>query len=377
MKKINITGEIPSKLNPLTSSYIDENITNINTVKEYYRSLNKEKNGSSIKKPKLKFNGYDSNKEYIRLRSNKCCGFCGSPIEQSAIIVEHYRPKNRLDSRKYNLVYNSGKFDKEKNPTEVVSEFGYFLWGNDHDNLIPSCISCNSGHGKDSTYIKDRTEYIPYGKDNFFPIKKKKFSIDPRSKTKIIRNIKNEKPLLFNPYLDDPVELFEYKKSALLAIIYIRPKQNTSKFNRLKSMVTINLLGLNRTTLCEKRHTINYDLDNMMKQLEINISFNNRNLQEYAKLSENLLTYHSETRFGQALLIKEKCDNITYIFHKMIKTIFLNETSSFHESTKIITHEMKFDLENFSLKYKSPDKKITTFNNCDDIIKMMESITSN
>ncbi len=259
---------------------------------QYYRFQNDERIQAftvtpTQRKASLKFPGYasNSNKEIIRKIANGHCGYCGTLIKHRTIVVEHYRPKAQLDFRENEMSLDqvhSSQQDRRamlKKNMETCT-YGYYKWGDDINNLIPACDACNSGQGKDAklqmraVYVAKRMgsnldqgniEYgIPFGKDNFFPILYTKRDsttrklIDHRYKKLFIDDISNETPLLYNPYKDDPNILFDYKKhvSTNIAsrIIKIRPNKRASKLKRLKAEITINLLGLNRHTLCHARY---------------------------------------------------------------------------------------------------------------------------
>lgn len=233
------------------------------SLKSFFNRINNEIeiNQSSLgSKITLKFPGYEKeeNKNIIRKLANDCCSYCGMRVGTYTITVEHYRPKARLDFLKKDC------FEKQfKSPLKNFSQesrihnYGYFLWGDDSRNLFPSCGACNTGQCSNGVYVGNTIQYnIPYGKKNFFPILVKNNS-DWRKNLLYIKNIMEEKALLFNPYYDDPEELFIYKEyNSPNCHVKIKVNPYTTKLHKLKAMTTINLLGLNRRYLCDQRYLI-------------------------------------------------------------------------------------------------------------------------
>lgn len=270
MRKLSILNPTPTNMqkNPLTDGYNNANLIKITTAI------------TAGTKAELDFKGYEnlSNKEMIRAIADGCCGYCGVRIdEHNTTVVEHFKPKAelhfrqneiRLDGVEVEALERSGTFKKDA----AKCSYGYFMDGNYAENLLPSCNACNTGAGNNGTFVhnkkaKGNIEYkIPYGKNNFFPILYSERNNDGklhdhRKNELYISNLATDKALLFNPYFDDPYELFsvEFDDTFVAAngvgyIIKIKPKKRASKFNRLKAQASINLLGLNRANLCIERY---------------------------------------------------------------------------------------------------------------------------
>ncbi len=260
---------------------------------------------------KLKFPGYEKNKEAIRVLADGCCSYCGLRINgTNTETVEHYRPKARLDFR-INEVKLDGLELSENNRTGKFDikpekcDYGYFLWGDDFNNLMPSCEACNTGQAYNKICIATKEDpgncenKIPYGKKNFFPIYYNKknedgMRFDHRENKRYISDITGEIPLLFNPYIDDPDEIFTYKgpyTSNNSSIIKIRPNPFTSKINRLKAEVSINLLGLNRDILCTYRFNKLNSLSGLDREIKGAIKDSNYDIVLWAKFAN---TFASE-----------------------------------------------------------------------------------
>ena len=233
------------------------------SLESFLNRVNNEKNvnaSSSNARIELSFPGYEKNvnKELVRKLASGCCAYCGTRIVTNTITVEHFRPKKRLD------LLSRDCFEKQfKNSNVTFSQesikctYGYFLWGDDSRNLFPSCEACNTGQGKNGVYVKDQILYkIPYGKKNFFPILTKNH-VDDRKGLLYIKSIREEESLLFNPFHDDPEELFIYKEYIDPDChVKIKVNPNTTRLSKLKAMTTINLLGLNRRYLCNERYKV-------------------------------------------------------------------------------------------------------------------------
>jgi hypothetical protein len=287
MRKLNTLQVIPEKVQRGSSSFLYTVRQNKNLVDSF---------DPTKKKPELTFPGYNSDnlKEGIRALADGCCGYCGGRLDgKVTVVVEHYRPKKELRFQETPLSPHQSKkvynIDSSGNITKC--SFGYYQFGDDALNMIPSCPACNSGQGKGKntgTYISKKTKdglklgfldkNITYGKNNFFPLYGIKringHLVDIRYSTKSIDDITNERPLLFNPYTDEPDDLFEYKKirtSSCTKHIYIqiRPKKSASKFKRLKAECSISLLGLNRKELCHTRACHYENLKKLNKEIHL------------------------------------------------------------------------------------------------------------
>ena len=110
-------------------------------------------------------------------------------------------------------------------------------------------------------------------------------------------SIKDEKPLLYNPYIDDPMVLFSYKKKINVeGAFYIKVSagKKLSRHNKLLASISINLLGLNRIELCSKRHDIMQGLINLNKNILADINSNNSNINVWAHHAIMCANYFDE-----------------------------------------------------------------------------------
>ena len=244
-------------------------------------------------KPALKFPGYNSPslKQAIRVVASGCCGYCGKRVTGSHTpVVEHYRPKAALyfQSNPFSPFLVSKKVKKADSSIECL--FGYYQFGDDANNMIPSCATCNTGQGNSGIYVTKMVDgekssgcldsEVSFGKNNFFPLhfkkgKGKRLS-DPRYSLQSVDDIGAERPLLFNPYVDDPEKLFQYKDTGISnrtnqAFIQIRPNRNGSNYQRLKAQASISLLGLNRKELCHDRADKYIRLESLKNEMSVTI----------------------------------------------------------------------------------------------------------
>lgn len=262
MHKLEIINPIPDNLNINSKDNSIFQKNNLNKIISHRALTNKAK---------LTFPGYSNqaNKIAIYNLSFGCCGYCGLRINSTQTeTVEHYRPKAELHFKKNYLGYEDLSVNEENRKNKyklehVICDYGYFKWGDDINNLLPACECCNTGQGRNSSFIAKKNDksnienYIPYGKKNLFPIWLKK-KPDYRIGKEYISDIHNEFSLLFNPLIDDPNDYFEYKDAILASgtsasIVKIRPKKKLSKKLKTKAIVSIIYFGLNRYHLCITR----------------------------------------------------------------------------------------------------------------------------
>ncbi|WP_304543825.1 HNH endonuclease [Sulfurimonas microaerophilic] len=326
MKKIKYLSPIPDNLN-FTSS--------INRRFRFNNMLNILSSTGS-----LSFNGYanDANKNFIRKLANGCCAYCGARIGNQTITVEHYRPKAKLefldnDCYKYQYMNIQSKFKQDRD----ICHYGYFLWGDDSKNLLPSCEACNTGQGKNGVYVSNQILYnIPYGKKNFFPISLKK-QLDTRKGLLYISTIDSEKPLLFNPFQDNPEELFIYKDYEKPDChIKIKVNPNAPRSTRLKAMTTINLLGLNRRYLCNQRYKVFQSYKNVT-QLLVEGKKSSKNEKFWKNLAFEYLNLFDNDKsefIGYAMFLEKKY-KIGNLIEDYIITYF--SPTKFHKSSDTLS----------------------------------------
>ncbi|OBS96137.1 hypothetical protein A9257_11995 [Vibrio cyclitrophicus] len=357
MKKINFCNP-KSSMNPNDIRFKNEVKSNIALVESIDRTR------LDRKKLNFTFSGYDNGKDLIRPLASGSCAYCGVKINQHTLVVEHYRPKNRLKVRDNEFLLTNGKLLPD-NKGRIVSNYGYFIWGSDYRNLLPSCRPCNTGEGyngkerNEGVYINNSLNFsIKYGKDDYFPILH-------RNKTRdniYIRTIKNEYPLLFNPYKDNPNEIFSYKKPSNSIskndAIEIRPNKHASKNKRLKAEVSINLLGLNRQSLCWKRWEINNSAQSVMFNLAEDINKNIVTLSRCIDYAKQLCKLNCETNGTMKGFTKTHTKLPVKFIYNIISEKFPIESSEVFTNTDSFKEKIN-ELKIFIVKNERPRDKET------------------
>ena len=145
--------------------------------------------------------------------ANKCAYCEGRLSEQSAALVEHFRPKAGVRDLKNKVVHIKPK----------VPHAGYWWLAYEVSNLLPTCTMCNVYTRKSG------------GKGERFPLPEKSFRASKPGEEK------KERPLLVHPgYREPPVFEIDFDTGALKA---------TDERGR----VCIDVFGLNREGLLEAR----------------------------------------------------------------------------------------------------------------------------
>jgi hypothetical protein len=146
------------------------------------------------------------------------CAYCELKIlpGQRRGDVEHFRPKGRVMDGDGKHVFSAA----DKHP-------GYFWLAYHWQNLLPSCLACNRP-GED-----------PQG---FASGKWDRFPVEDGYWAKTWRDVVRERPVLLNPWKDDPNE----------HLVFDDPT-GIIGFKTERGRVTIDILGLNRDGLPEAR----------------------------------------------------------------------------------------------------------------------------
>lgn len=158
--------------------------------------------------------------------SGKNCAYCETPISAGFYgDAEHYRPKGAVTVREEEQVVLVKSGDKE-HP-------GYYWLAYHWKNLLPSCQRCNSGVGKGSQFPAKRwiTSHGDPGAE------------DPETLDKL------EEPLLLHPYFDKVDE----------HLVFGRKGQVVAREGSEKGKKSIEVLGLDRSDLVEKRQQAQED----------------------------------------------------------------------------------------------------------------------
>jgi hypothetical protein len=159
------------------------------------------------------------------------CAFCEVRFQlpNAPLHVDHYRPKKEVTVGR-----------------QTIDHKGYFWLACEWYNLLLVCHNCNSGH---SELIAGKREKHP-GKANEFPIGGERVYFPSKDPTLWAKDLESEKPLLLNPYLDDPEEHIAFSE---LGVPYAKKKSNRGK-------ETIEACHLHRESLCTARREVAQEL---------------------------------------------------------------------------------------------------------------------
>ena len=151
------------------------------------------------------YNHEEVRRELYRAFS-RVCAYCEAPMH--ALAIEHYRPKAAIRMEKGDL----------RRP-------GYYWLASTWENLLPSCHECNTDLWNEEL---EGPRQIKSGKGNWFPVENEadRWS-GPAAE-------KHERPLLLNPYEDEPSEHLDYGEEGVMTATTPRGE------------ATIRIIGLNR-----------------------------------------------------------------------------------------------------------------------------------
>ena len=172
------------------------------------------------------------------------CAYCEAPISVVAFgDVEHYRPKSI-----------------------------YWWLAYCYDNYLASCQICNQKFKRHAFPIQNRKIRGPVIRRNttdaFIASKAGTIGPDPLNQDEVndfIRQHKQERPLLLNPYFDDPAEYFAWRADDVLKEVEVTPNSENFQVEVIVNTenpevgpiatASIEYYGLNRKELKDHRYT--------------------------------------------------------------------------------------------------------------------------
>jgi hypothetical protein len=163
----------------------------------------------------------------VKVFHNKCA-YCESMLNRQGN-VDHYRPRGAVTVNRKRIIHP-----------------GYFWLVYEWDNLLLVCHDCNSGH---SEFIGDRCFSHP-GKSMEFPITGERVMCPSEDKATWTRDLRNESPLILNPYHDDPEDHIVFDDNGIP-----HAKEGSERGNE-----TIKACHLDSIKLCERRRDYARDL---------------------------------------------------------------------------------------------------------------------
>lgn len=176
-------------------------------------------------------------KDQLLEETSRKCAYCESPTAVVAYgDVEHYRPKSKY----WWLAYN-------------------------YDNYLVSCTICNQKYKKAKfpvlTSMMNAPPIESNTTDDFIDRKAGSFTIDPLNNdegfdlNKFLGLHNNERPLLINPYVDDPEKYFAWNVDTTLEEVELVPVGNDDLSEKCVKAAE-NAYGLNRYDLKKLRYEI-------------------------------------------------------------------------------------------------------------------------
>jgi uncharacterized protein (TIGR02646 family) len=144
------------------------------------------------------------------------CAYCEVKVTADQIMgdVDHFRPKGSV---------------RDKDDRKVENHSGYFWLAYEWLNLLPSCISCNRPHRDAQGWAAGKSDRFPLEDEN------------KRARKRGDR-LDDEKPLLLNPFIDDPAEHLKFD-----------PDLGTVSGTTDRGRETVKILDLNREGLVDER----------------------------------------------------------------------------------------------------------------------------
>lgn len=200
------------------------------------------------------------------------CAYCESNHTSGyPANVEHYRPKN-------GVTVNRTQIDHP----------GYFWLAYDWENLLLACAHCNGRHPS----MRGGKKISHEGKMNEFRIRGARVSEPSADLSRGQQELKDERPLLINPYLDNPADHIYFLENGML------------HHKTVEGEETIEVCDLNRPALVAERlewakNTVRQRLSDRLKDIETDKS----------KAGEPLFAssepYSAWLNFYAAVLIKQ------------------------------------------------------------------------
>ncbi|MCG9130915.1 hypothetical protein J5I95_04445 [Candidatus Poribacteria bacterium] len=198
-----------------------------------------------IEKHNFKSDRWKPAKEQLLAETGGKCAYCEAPTSPVAFgDVEHYRPKS-----------------------------SYWWLAYCYDNYLASCQLCNQRFKRDNFPIQNRKMQAPIIRrnttDNFIAAKAGQIAPEPLDTARVntfIRLHQQERPLLLNPYFDDPAKYFAWRADDVLREVEVTPNSENFQVEIIVRVdntevepiatASIEHYGLNRMELKNRRYNI-------------------------------------------------------------------------------------------------------------------------
>ncbi len=186
-----------------------------------------------IGKHTFKSNRWKPAKKQLLAETGGKCAYCEASISTVAFgDVDHYRPKS-----------------------------SYWWLAYCYDNYLASCQLCNQRFKKDAFPTQNRKMQSPTIRrdttDDYIAAKAGTIAPDPLNKNQVeafIRLHQQERPLLLNPYFDEPADYFAWRADDVLREVEITANPESPQVEPIAA-ASIEYYGLNRKTLRNDRYT--------------------------------------------------------------------------------------------------------------------------
>ena len=211
-----------------------------------------------IQKHTFNSNRWKPAKKQLLAETDGKCAYCEAPTSVVAFgDVEHYRPKS-----------------------------SYWWLAYCYDNYLAACQLCNQKFKRDDFPIQNRKMRSPVIRrdtiDAYITSKAGTIAPNPLNQDEVddfIREHKQERPLLLNPYFDDPAEYFAWRADEVLKEVEVTP--NTENFQvevvvnpdnpdvETIAAASIKHYGLNRQELKDHRYRLYRHYNNCRQVLQV------------------------------------------------------------------------------------------------------------
>jgi len=217
-------------------------------------------NQRRIKRCEIQKHTFNSNlwkpaKKQLLAETMGKCAYCEAPFSGVAFgDVEHYRPKSI-----------------------------YWWLAYCYDNYLATCQICNQRFKKDLFPIQNQRMQIPTITLNItngtITVQAGTIAPDPLNQVEVDKFIclhQQERPLLLNPYFDDPSDYFAWRADDVLREVEVTPNSEEPQIEIIANAenpeiehiaaASIEYYGLNRKELKEHRYTF-YEFYNIYRQI--------------------------------------------------------------------------------------------------------------
>jgi|GEM_PF-1384547 len=207
------------------------------------------KNEQKITTEKFNFDVYKNRelaKELERVFGKKCA-YCESDFAHvMPKDVEHFRPKNEIETATGNL------------------QPGYFWLAGEWTNLLVACIDCNRSRNHE---VPGLPKEIRLGKKAQFPLSDETYRLRAQAALTNEDNVR----LLLDPCNDEPENHLTFDEDGL-----VLPRKDAQGQESEKGKASISVFALQRKALVEKRRQILNDLKSSIDQLSYLVKNHNK-----------------------------------------------------------------------------------------------------